>query len=296
MEGFGGLLSRSLSGRLALLTGAGRGIGRATALALAQEGAELVLSARSRDELDETAAACRDAGAKAHVVQADLASTQDVHRLADAALAIHGHVDVLVNNAGVYGPIGPFQELDLDAWERAHRVNLFSPFLLTQRIAPSMIARRRGKIVFLAGGGATQPLPHISAYASSKAAVVRLAETLAHELRPHHVQVNAVSPGLVDTKLQDDLLDAGERGGPLRAKIAAAREQGVGKVGPEVAAGLIAFLASDASGELTGKLIAAPWDPWREWGARGAALSDSALYTLRRLDPNTIRQVLPEVA
>jgi NAD(P)-dependent dehydrogenase (short-subunit alcohol dehydrogenase family) len=151
---------------------------------------------------------------------------------------------------------------------------------------------RQGKVILLGGGGATAPLPNFSSYAASKAAVVRLADTLAEELKPLNVQVNVMAPGLVDTRLQDEVLAAGDRAGPLLDKIKKARETGAGAVSPDVAASLAVFLASPASGKLTGKLIAAPYDPWREWAGKADELNATPLYTLRRLDPFTIKPLI----
>lgn len=286
------MTSRNLAGRVLLLTGAGRGIGRAVALAAADAGAAaLILAARSRPELEETAAACRSRGASVVVVPTDVSDERQVQSLVAAAIEVRGQIDVLVNSAGVYGPIGPTADVDSDSWTRAFAVNMFGPFYLCRHVSPHMMRRQEGKIILLAGGGATAPLPRFSSYASAKAGLVRLAETLAHELERYNVQVNAVAPGLVDTRLQDEVLAAGEQAGPMLDKIKDARERGTGAVAPEVAADLILFLASEDSGAISGKLISAPYDPWKEWEGRAAELNASPLYTLRRLDAFTIGQV-----
>src|SRR6267143_2521593 len=231
------------------------------ALAFAQKGRCLVLAARTRGELEETAAACRQAGAEALPVTADVSSWNEVQSLVEAAIKARGRVDVLVNSAGVYGPIGPTSDVDPDAWTRAVAVNLLGTFHLCRAVIPHMKAQREGKIILLGGGGATAPLPNFSSYAAAKAGVARLADTLAEELRDFNVQVNVIAPGLVDTRLQDDVLAASERAGPLFEKVRIARESREGAVPPDIAAGLALFLASPASGGLTGKLISAPHDP-----------------------------------
>jgi NAD(P)-dependent dehydrogenase (short-subunit alcohol dehydrogenase family) len=284
-----------LQGRTALVTGAGRGIGAAIAAALAAEGARVYLVARTRSELDAVASGIRARGGRAEVFTGDAAAPADVARITSAALEAGG-VDVLVNNAGVYGPIGPFVETNLDEWWRALEVNLRSALLFSRALAPGMIAARRGKIINLSGGGATTPLPNLTLYSVSKTAVVRFTETLAVELRPHNVQVNAIAPGAVDTRLQDDLLAAGDRAGAdLHGRIRALRETGAGGVPASVPAALALWLASDDSGTLTGKLISAPHDPWRDWGSAGDELSASPMYTLRRLDPHTLRPLKDKI-
>lgn len=274
-----------LRDRAAVVAGAGRGIGRAIAIEFARNGAQLTLVARSVDELEETAVACRSVGALAEVVQADVSRWAQVEQLTDAA------ADVLVNAAGVYGPIGPTADVDADEWTAAVDVNLVGTYHLCRAVVPGMVRRGRGKVILLAGGGATAPLPRFSSYAAAKAAVVRLAETLAHEVADSGVQVNAIAPGLVDTKLQDEVLAAGARAGDLLERIRAARETGAGTVPADVAAALAVFLASDESGGLTGKLISAPHDPWRTWSDAADVLNIQSLYTIRRLDPLTLDEL-----
>ena len=282
-----------LQDKVAIITGAGRGIGRAIAIAFANEGASLYLTSRTKDELDETATACN--GGSAKVVVSDVADAEQVKNLVSKVILEAGKVDILVNSAGVYGPIGSTAEVDLTAWIRAVEINLFGPLYLFQALMPHMLERKQGKIILLGGGGATMPLPNFSSYAASKAGLARLADTLAEELKPHNIQVNVIAPGLVDTQLQDEVLRAGERAGGLYEKIKGARETGAGTVPPDLAAELAVFLASEDSGSLTGKLIAAPYDPWREWAGKGDQLNATPMYAIRRLDPFTIKPLIAKL-
>ena len=284
-----------LNGRVAIITGAGRGIGRTIALAFSRLGASLTLAARTESELSETVKLCQDIGAQAQAVVTDVTDWDQVQNLVVAAFREYGEVDVLVNSAGIYGPIGPTIDVDLDAWKRGVEVNLYAPLYLCRALMPHFMQRRQGKIILLGGGGATTPLPNFSSYAASKAGLARLADTLAEELKPYNVQVNVIAPGLVDTRLQDEVLQAGNRAGGLYEKIKQARETGKGAVSPEIAADLAVFLASEASGKLTGKLIAAPYDPWREWEGKGDELNATPMYTLRRLDSFTIKPLIGEL-
>ena len=284
-----------LENKVAIVTGAGRGIGQATAVAFAREGARVILAARTRSQLEDTATRCREAGGTALPVVVDVASWEQVQHLVKTALEDSGQVDILVNSAGGYGPIGPTSEIDTAAWTRAVEINLFGPLYLCRAIMPHMMERRQGKIILLGGGGATAPLPNFSSYAAAKAGVVRLADTLAEELKEYNVQVNVIAPGLVDTQLHDDVLAAGSRAGSLLHKIKQARESGVGAVPPDLAAALAVFLASPESGKLTGKLIAAPYDPWPEWAGKADALNASPMYTIRRLDPFTIKPLIKDL-
>ena len=279
---------RALEGRLAMVTGAGRGIGRAIALHFASEGARLAIASRSRAELKEVAAQCTAGGAECSVHVVDVSNREHVRDLVREA----GSPDVLVNCAGVYGPIGPLVDNDLDEWEQALRVNLLGTVYACREVIPGMVARGRGSIINLSGGGATAPLPNFSLYAVSKAAVARLTDTLAAELAGSGVRVNAIAPGLIDTRLQDRVLEAGDSAGPLFGRIRKARETGEGTTPPDVPARLAVFLASEASDGLTGKLISAPHDPWKDWDqAQIEQLNASQWFTVRRLDPFTIKQL-----
>lgn len=278
-----------LAGRTALIVGAGRGIGAAISNAFADEGANLFLVSRTKNELEQVASRCRSLGRECFVETADVSERGDVARLIPNVLSRLGHIDTLVNAAGIYGPIGAVSEIDLGHWSRAVQVNLMGTLYTCHDVLPSMVERGSGSIINFSGGGATSPLPRFSAYGASKAAVVRLTETLAREVAPNGVRVNSIAPGAVDTTLQDEVLKAGSRAGDLYSRISALRESGAGATPISVPAELAVFLASDDSKGLTGRLISAPHDPWREWThARIAALANTQWYTLRRLDPFTV--------
>ncbi|HET7263548.1 MAG TPA: SDR family oxidoreductase [bacterium] len=283
----------TLKGKVAIVTGAGRGIGEAVAGAFAREGARSILVARTASEVVAAADAVRASGAAASAVPADVSDPAAADRIVQAAIETYGRVDILVNAAGVYGPIGPVWEADPREWVRAIEVNLFGTMYLSRAAAPHMIRQREGKIVNFSGGGATAPLPYFSAYAVSKSAVVRFTETLAEEVRSFNIQVNAIAPGAVDTRLQDAVLAAGDRAGPLFERIRRLRERQEGGVPRDLPASLAVFLASPASNGLTGKLIAAPYDGWQTWdAAKIADVMTLPWFTLRRLDPATIRPFL----
>lgn len=288
-------MGKVLRERIAVVAGAGRGIGRTIALAFARQGASLVLAARTESELSKIADASREIGVDVRIVVTDVTDWDQVQNLVAVALQEFGRVDILVNSAGIYGPIGPTAEIDLSAWKRGIEVNLYGPLFLCHALMPYFMKRKQGKIILLGGGGATTPLPNFSSYAASKAGLARLADTLAEELKPFNVQVNMIAPGLVDTKLQDEVLQAGSLAGGLYEKIRQARETGKGAVSPEIAAELAVFLASEASGSLTGKLIAAPYDPWREWAGKGDELNATPMYTIRRLDPFTVKPLIKDL-
>ncbi len=285
-----------MQGLAALVVGAGRGIGEEVALRFAREGARVVLASRTAGELDSVFQRIQAEDGAASVQVTDATSREQVDRLVQASLNAFGRIDVLVNAAGIYGPIGNLWDADPDEWFKTFSVNLFSAFLLCRAVAPHMIKARRGKIVNFSGGGAASPIARFSAYGASKAAVVRLTETLAEEVREFNIQVNAIAPGAVDTKLQDEVLAAGDRAGEIYLRMKKMRESGEGATPRDLPAELAVFLASEESRELTGKLISAPFDGWQSWDAqRIHEVSSKPWYTLRRLDLFTLKPLVEEV-
>jgi 3-oxoacyl-[acyl-carrier protein] reductase len=281
-------MSGVLTGRTAIVTGGSHGLGLAIARAYVEAGARVVVCAREERALVDARAELESVtsdGASVVTVKADVSVPAAVERLVTHALDRFSRIDVLVNNAGVYGPKGRAEDVDWDEWEQAVRVNLFGSVLCCRAVVPHFRENGYGKIVQLSGGGATSPLPRLSAYAASKAAVVRFAETLAEELRGTGVDVNAIAPGALNTRLLDEILEAGpQRVGPAFYERAV-EQQSRGGTPLDVAAGLAVFLASADSDGITAKLISAPWDPWPEFAAHTDDLVASDVYTLRRIVP-----------
>ena len=285
-----------LQDRVAIITGAGRGIGEAIALRFATEGARLVLASRTHSELESVAGKIRSTGGNALPIVTDVNDREQATKLMQSALNAFCRIDILVNAAGTYGPIGPVWEVNAVDWEQAFSTNLFGTFALCQAVLPHMIQARKGKIINFSGGGATAPLPRFSAYGVSKAAVVRFTETLAEEVKEFNIQVNAIAPGAVDTRLQDQVLAAGDRAGELAQRIRRLRETGEGGTSPHVPAELALFLASDDSSNLTGRLISAPHDGWQSWNCeRIDLIMSQAWFTLRRMDQFTLQPLLEEM-
>jgi NAD(P)-dependent dehydrogenase (short-subunit alcohol dehydrogenase family) len=277
-----------LEKRNALITGGSQGLGEAIAEHFVCEGANLVLCARdsatlfaTRDRLQTLAAPHQKVLAR----PCDVSSEEQVINLAAFALSELGSLDVLVNNAGVYGPLGPTESVPLREWIRAIEINLYGVLLPCRAVMPHFKTNGRGKIVILSGGGATNPLPNISAYAASKAAVVRLMECLAEELRPFHVDVNAIAPGALATRLVDEILAAGPEkvGRAFYEKNQKWKQAGATPL--TLGAELAVYLASAESDGITGKLISAPWDPWRKLHEHREELAKSDIYCLRRIVP-----------
>ena len=274
-----------LSGLHAIITGASQGLGKAIAAQYLREGASVVICARDAALLEQTRAELSALGGRALAQPCDVADERQVANLVSFALRELGDIHALVSNAGVYGPMGPTEEVDLHEWRRALDINLFGTLLPCRAIIPHFKRAGRGKIVVISGGGATNPLPNISAYAASKAAVVRLMETLAEELKPHGIDVNAVAPGALKTRLVEQVLAAGPEkvGEAFFAKNRKWAEEGATPL--ELGAALCVWLASAEGDGITGKLISAQWDPWAKLQEHREALASSDIYCLRRIVP-----------
>jgi NAD(P)-dependent dehydrogenase (short-subunit alcohol dehydrogenase family) len=275
-----------LAGKRAIITGAGSGLGAAIAHRFAANGAALVLAGRRRAALEAVASAIKAAGAKAKIIAypADLARESDIEGLVETAAGALGGIDILVNSAGLNGPFGTIDEVDWPAWRAAFEVNFFGAVNCCRLALPHLKRAKPGKIVLISGGGATAPLPKITAYGAAKAALVRYAESLALELGGA-IDVNCVAPGAMKTRITDEYLAKGR--GVLPTDFLARIEKLLADGGtpPDRAADLVVYLASDESDGLSGKLISAVWDPWPFDAEKRTALMAGDAYTLRRAVP-----------
>lgn len=278
----------SLEGRNAIITGAGQGLGACIAGQYVDAGASILLCARTVSSLESVAhdlSKRATAGQRIHVRAADVSDPAQVDALIAVARSVFPAIDVLVNNAGVYGPFGALEDIDWTAWVEAIHINLMGTVYPCRAVLPAMKARGRGKIINISGGGATNPMPRVSAYATSKAAVVRFTETLAQEVKSFGIDVNAVAPGALLTRMTEQLLAAGPDvvGADFHARMAKVKQDG----GTPLAKGadLAVWLASGKSDGITGKLISAVWDPWTDLQDHRADLDETDIYTLRRIVP-----------
>ncbi len=275
-----------LQGKRAVVTGASQGLGLAIARVLLAEGAQVLICARNASEL-ETA---RQELEQAHPGQVfaqtcDVGSETAIDAFAAAAASLLGGVDILVCNAGVYGPKGAIDTVDWAAWVQAIQINLTGTVYCCRAFLPQLRQAKRAKILIISGGGATKPLPNLSAYAASKAGVVRFAETLAEELKPEGIDVNSIAPGALNTRLLDEILEAGPEVVGESFYKAAIKQRDTGGTSPELGARLCAYLASEAGDGVTGRLISAQWDPWERMEGFKEELKSTDVYTLRRIIP-----------
>jgi NAD(P)-dependent dehydrogenase (short-subunit alcohol dehydrogenase family) len=281
-------VTRVLEGRTAIVTGANQGLGLAIARAYVAAGASVMLCARDEGRLvraRQEVAALAGTGQRVEALRADVSREDDVGALVDAALAAFGRVHILVNNAGVYGPMGAIDEVEWREWTRAMDVNLNGSVLPLRALLPHFRQHRYGKVVQLSGGGATNPLPRITAYAASKAAIVRLMESVALDVKSAGIDINSIAPGALNTRMMEELIAAGPGavGDAFYARMRKIADEGGTPL--ETGAALAVYLASAASDGITGRLISAVWDPWESLHEHRQDLDASDIYTLRRIVP-----------
>ena len=273
---------KRLNGRVALITGGGRGIGGQIALAYAAEGARLALSARTASELEETARLVSEQyGSEVITVVADVSIREQVDGVVARTLEQYGAIDVLVNNAGNIGPVGRVWDNDPEDWARTVTVHLMGVFYGCRAVIPLMLERGRGRIVNMSGVGG----PNMTAYDAAKTAIVNFTENLALELADTPITVNAISPGSIHTRMWEETRDLA-----LTIGDTATYERGVQVTSGqgasiERAAELAVFLGSDDCGAMSGRLIRAFADRFEEFPHRVDEIMASEAYLLRRIDP-----------
>jgi NAD(P)-dependent dehydrogenase (short-subunit alcohol dehydrogenase family) len=269
-----------------VITGASSGIGKAIAEALIKDGHNLIICARTIDSLkiisdDNKIALYKkvDVGVKQEVI--DFASFVDNH---------FGHVDALICCAGKFGAIGKFWEVNDDDWWDTLQTNLFGTFLTIKYFTPLLKRAKAASVITFSGGGAFNSFPKYSAYATSKAAVVRLTETMAEEFKPLGISINALAPGFVNTPIHLATIEAGPEvaGEDFYNYIKKKMEEGAVPI--LVPVNCVRFLISDAAKGLTGKTISANFDPWdsESFFSEIPNISKSDLYTMRRINKENI--------
>ncbi len=267
-----------LTGQAGIVTGAGRGIGRAMAQTLAEAGMEVAVAARTAAQVEETAALIEAAGGKALAIPTDVTDAESVRSAVERTLEEFGRIDLLLNDAGSFNAIGPVWEVDPEQWWGDVTTNLFGSFLCAHKVLPHMIERGSGKIVNMSGGGSIIPFEFGSGYATSKAGILRLTDTLAMEAGPHGVDVYAMGPGLVLTAMTRLQLESAA-GQQWFSRIGDWFDEGQGSP-PTEAARVALWLATLPPGQLAGRVFDIRDDlEWVE--ANAAEIEEQDLYTLR---------------
>lgn len=244
-----------LKGKVAIVTGAGRGLGRAAAVAMAQAGADLVIVSRTPRDLEETANMIIGGGGTVVFLEGDLARPEDVKRTVVTALESFGTIDILMNNAAIITPMKPCHEITGDEWRYGLDVDLLAPILLAREVIPAMIGQGGGKIINVTSGLAEIVLSPFALYSVAKAGLNHLTRIMAFELKRHNIQVNGLDPGLMDTGMQESIRNAGAAalGERVHRHFVEYKEKGM-LAPPERLARLALFLASPESDKVTGEI------------------------------------------
>jgi NAD(P)-dependent dehydrogenase (short-subunit alcohol dehydrogenase family) len=277
-----------LAGMSAIVSGSSQGLGFEVAKQFLSQGAHVMLCARHAETLyaaqDELARHAVN-GAVVFAQPTDVSKPDEVEKLVKTTLLLFGRLDILVANAGVYGTKGPLDEIDWQEWSAAIDINLKGTVLQCRSVLPYFKKMRAGKIIILSGGGATKPMPFLSAYATSKAGIVRFAETLAEEVKSFNIDVNTIAPGALNTRLLDEVIASGPEKIGHDFYEQSVKQKAEGGTPLDIGASLCTFLASPISQGITGKLISAIWDPWSDLPRYLNELKQTDVYTLRRIVP-----------
>jgi dehydrogenase/reductase SDR family member 4 len=241
-----------LTGKVAIITGASKGIGEAMAQMLAAQGAKVVVNSRKQDAVDEVAQAIVQTGGEAIGVAGQVGNKEDCQHIFDAAMQAFGRVDILINNAATNPVFGPVENTDDKAFNKIMEVNVKAPFELAKLCLPVMQANGGGSIINISSIGGVSPEQGLGIYSVSKAALISLTKVMAHEWGKHNIRANVICPGLIETKFSEALWNNEKILKYFLSQLP------LGRVGqPDEIAGLALFLASDASGYCTGGVFVA---------------------------------------
>ena len=270
-----------------IITGGTVGFGKALAEKFLNEGANISICSRNEQQLFDTQSELLSKFPNRIILvkKCDVSIEKDVKEFIAYSLDTFKTIHVLILNAGVYGPMGPIETVSLDEWRKSIDINLFGVLLPCRELIPHFKQNKYGKIIVLSGGGATNPMPNLSSYATAKAAVVRLVETLSKELSSYNVDINAIAPGALSTRMIEQVLEAGQElvGDEFFKKNQNWKQNGATSM--ELGTNLAVYLSSDDSNGVTGKLISAQWDDWKNFGNHLNDLQNSDIYTIRRIVP-----------
>jgi len=268
-----------------LITGGGSGIGAALSKSLAQDNHQIVICGRREKKLKEVA----NNHKKILYKTCDVSDEQQVVQLKKFVKKSIKYLDVIINCAGVFGPINRFDKTNSNHWKKTFEINTFGTYLIIKHFLDLLLLSKTKKIINFSGGGAFSPFPHYSAYAVSKAAVVRLTENIADELFDYKVHINCIAPGFVTTDLHNETLLAGETAAGKQYQITKKKLK-EGSVPITTPVECVKFLISEKSDGLTGKTISASFDKWNEVFFQESIkkITESDLYTLRRINLNNL--------
>jgi len=245
-----------LQGKTAIITGGGRGLGRSAAIALAEEGADVAMMSRTAGELEDVADRIKAAGGKALAVPGDVSDTGHISRIVQETMTRFSGIDILVNNAAIIGPASFMKQAVPEEWRRTLDINLNAAAVFCRFCVPAMRKRGQGKIINIVSGLGRMPFPRFAAYAASKSGLIQLTRSLAEELKDENIQVNAVDPGVMNTRMQQDIrsLDISLMGNELQQRFSSLYEDNQ-LDNPDDIAKTIVFLVSPRADHINGEIV-----------------------------------------
>jgi 3-oxoacyl-[acyl-carrier protein] reductase len=273
-----------LKEKVAIVTGGSRGIGLAIYKKCVEEGAKVVICSRNIEEINKAIDTVDKDRANSDGIRIDVSNLIECKKLIDFTMKKFGRIDILINNAGIYGPIGLLETNEMEQWLKTIEINLMGTVYCSNLVLPLMRREKSGKIINMAGAGVggVNPPARFSAYYSSKMALVGFTESLAKEVENENIQINCISPGGVNTAFTDFLLSEGIEKVGKEMYEQAKRQKESGGDSPELAANMVAFLASDRANHISSKIISAKWDEI-EFLSRKDGINKN-LFNLRRID------------
>ena len=272
--------------KIAIITGGSEGLGFEIAKKFILAGASITICSRNKKNLKSAEFKLKkllNKNQKLLTIVADISKETDVKKLIKITIQKLGDCSILVNNAGIYGPKNKLEKTNWKEWKKTIEINLFGSVLMCKELINHFKKKRYGKIIQLSGGGATNPLPYLSAYAASKAGIIRFSETLANEVANYNISVNAIAPGALNTRMLDEVIKAGPEKVGIDFYKRSVNQKKTGGTPLSSASDLAVFLASPQSDGITGKLISAIWDKWEDWPKYINKIRNSDVYTLRRI-------------
>lgn len=276
-----------LKNKNVIITGGSVGFGKALAEKFLSEGANISICSRNEQQLFDTQFELISKFPNQSILakKCDVSNEQEVREYIKYSVDTFDTIHVLILNAGIYGPMGSIETVSLEEWKKTIDINLFGVLLPCRELIPHFKQNKSGKIIVLSGGGATNPMPNLSAYATSKAAVIRLMETLSKELLSYNIDINAIAPGALSTRMMEQVINAGPDvvGAEFYNKNKNWKQNGATPM--ELGTNLAVYLSSPDSNGVTGKLISAQWDNWINFGKYLEDLQNSDIYTIRRIVP-----------
>jgi NAD(P)-dependent dehydrogenase (short-subunit alcohol dehydrogenase family) len=279
-------MHQQINSRTAFVSGGTSGLGLSIVEHFVDLGYSIVFCSRNLDAvkaLEEKLKLVSSEGQRIVGFECDVSNSESVIEMFKKIHEFQIEIDVLICNAGVIGPIDRFLESDMREWKNAFDINLYGTLNLISQSLGQMLKNRHGRVIHISGGGATAPLAGMTSYSASKVAAVRLVETLSIEYRDSGVTFNSISPGMLKTRLLDQMLIAGPSKIGSKLFTRSAEKAAASKDSTAFALDLIEFLSSDNGAGVTGKIVSAEWDNWSEWANHLEELQNSDAYTLRRI-------------